>query len=69
MGERPGKNEVVGAGTQERLVVMEGRPNATRTCRHVTTHVDELDRLLEQLTPETFSEPVEYGRPTGREVW
>jgi antitoxin MazE len=29
----------------------------------------ELDRLLDQMTPETFHEEVDFGPPVGQEVW
>jgi antitoxin MazE len=29
----------------------------------------DLDDLLEKMTPDTFPEDVEFGRPVGREEW
>ena len=29
----------------------------------------ELDRLLAQMTPETFPEDLDFGAPRGKEVW
>jgi antitoxin MazE len=29
----------------------------------------DLDRLLEQMTPATFHEEVDFGPPVGREAW
>ncbi|HWK43685.1 MAG TPA: AbrB/MazE/SpoVT family DNA-binding domain-containing protein [Stellaceae bacterium] len=31
--------------------------------------VYDLDRLLDQMTPETFHEDVDFGPPAGQEVW
>ncbi|MGI8840666.1 MAG: AbrB/MazE/SpoVT family DNA-binding domain-containing protein [Caulobacteraceae bacterium] len=31
--------------------------------------VYDLDRLLDAVTPETFPEEVDFGRPVGQEVW
>jgi antitoxin MazE len=35
----------------------------------VTTPVYDLDKLLDQMTPETFHEEVDFGPPVGQEVW
>lgn len=70
MNEGVGKSEAVGAGRTENPAAMpKGQRNAAATDRHAMTRVDDLDRLLERLTPEAFPEPVDYGRPEGREVW
>lgn len=35
----------------------------------VTTPVYDLDQLLDQMTPETFHQEVDFGPPVGQEVW
>jgi len=35
----------------------------------VKAPVYDLDQLLDQMTPETFPEDVDFGPPVGREVW
>ena len=35
----------------------------------VRAPVYDLDRLLDAMTPETFPEEVDFGRPMGGEVW
>jgi antitoxin MazE len=35
----------------------------------VRAPVYDLDRLLDAMTPETFPEEVDFGRPVGGEVW
>ena len=31
--------------------------------------VDDLDRMLDQMTPETFPEDLDFGPPAGQEIW
>ena len=31
--------------------------------------VFDLDRLLDQMTPETFPDDADFGAPVGQEVW
>jgi antitoxin MazE len=35
----------------------------------VRNPVYDLDKLLDQMTPETFHEEVDFGPPVGGEVW
>jgi antitoxin MazE len=35
----------------------------------VTTPVYDLDQLLDQMTPETFHQEVDFGPPVGQEIW
>lgn len=35
----------------------------------ITAPSYNLDELLEQMKPEMFSEDIDFGPPTGREVW
>ncbi len=35
----------------------------------VKAPVYDLDQLLDQMTPETFPEDVDFGAPVGREAW
>ncbi|MDR3461392.1 MAG: AbrB/MazE/SpoVT family DNA-binding domain-containing protein [Beijerinckiaceae bacterium] len=31
--------------------------------------IDDLDRMLDQMTPETFPEDLDFGPPAGQEIW
>jgi len=35
----------------------------------VRAPVYSLDRMLDQMTPETFHEEIDFGPPVGRETW
>ena len=35
----------------------------------VMTPIYDLDRLLDEMTPETFHEEVDFGPPAGGEIW
>lgn len=35
----------------------------------IKVDADELNALLDQMDPETFSEEVDFGPPQGREAW
>jgi antitoxin MazE len=35
----------------------------------VKAPVYDLDQLLDQMTPETFPEEIDFGPPVGREIW
>lgn len=35
----------------------------------IRSPIYELDKLLDQMTPDTFPEDADFGRPVGGEVW
>jgi antitoxin MazE len=35
----------------------------------IQTPNDDFDRLLDEMTPETFPEEVDFGPPVGAEIW